>query len=81
MPDARCEDVLLLALTPPAYNSNDTADTPGNRAVSPAQVRLNIHSTLATQQLNIGNTEWVKGHSWLTQHRRYKTMGQKIFVA
>jgi hypothetical protein len=34
-----CSDVLLLALTPAAYSSNSTADTPGRRAyISPAQV-------------------------------------------
>jgi hypothetical protein len=38
--DAECADVLLLALTPAAYSSNNTADTPGRRAfISPAQVR------------------------------------------
>jgi hypothetical protein len=39
--DAACIDVLLLALTPAAYSSNNTADTPGRRAfISPAQVSL-----------------------------------------
>jgi hypothetical protein len=39
--DPACIDVLLLTLTPAAYSSNNTADTPGGRAfVSPAQVRL-----------------------------------------
>jgi hypothetical protein len=43
--DTSCEDVLLLALTPSAYSSNDTADTPGSQAfISPAQVRLS-HNT------------------------------------
>jgi hypothetical protein len=38
--DPECADVLLLALTPAAYSSNNTADTPGRRAfISPAQVR------------------------------------------
>jgi hypothetical protein len=38
--DPQCVDVLLLALTPSAYSSNSTADTPGHRAfISPAQVR------------------------------------------
>jgi hypothetical protein len=33
--------VLLLALTPAAYSSNNTADTPDRRAyISPPQVRL-----------------------------------------
>jgi hypothetical protein len=37
--DQECVDVLLLTLTPAAYSSNSTADTPGRRAfVSPAQV-------------------------------------------
>jgi hypothetical protein len=37
--DPECADVLLLALTPAAYSSNNTADTPGRRAfISPAQV-------------------------------------------
>jgi hypothetical protein len=34
-----CVDVLLLALTPAKYSSNDTTDTPGGNAlISPAQV-------------------------------------------
>jgi hypothetical protein len=34
-----CSDMLLLALTPGKYSSNNTADTPGRRAfISPAQV-------------------------------------------
>lgn len=34
-----CIDVLLLSLTPAAYSSNNTADTPGGLAlISPAQV-------------------------------------------
>jgi hypothetical protein len=38
--DPACTDVLLLTLTPAAYSSNNTADTPGRRAfISPAQVR------------------------------------------
>jgi hypothetical protein len=38
--DPQCIDTLLLALTPDAYSSNNTADTPGGRAfISPAQVR------------------------------------------
>ncbi|WIA24077.1 hypothetical protein OEZ85_013685 [Tetradesmus obliquus] len=38
VPDAECVDVLLLALTPDAYTSNNTADTPGGKAfISPAQ--------------------------------------------
>lgn len=38
--DLQCADVLLLALTPASYSSNNTADTPGRRAfISPAQVR------------------------------------------
>jgi hypothetical protein len=37
--DPDCIDVLLLALTPAAYSSNNTADTPGRLAlISPAQV-------------------------------------------
>jgi hypothetical protein len=41
--DPQCIDVLLLLLTPDAYNSNNTADTPGGRAfISPAQVRCRI---------------------------------------
>uniref|UniRef100_A0A383WDS0 Uncharacterized protein n=1 Tax=Tetradesmus obliquus TaxID=3088 RepID=A0A383WDS0_TETOB len=41
VPDVECIDVLLLALTPDAYSSNNTADTPGARAfISPAQVRV-----------------------------------------
>jgi hypothetical protein len=41
--DPECADVLLLALTPAAYSSNNTADTPGRRAyISPAQVRLHF---------------------------------------
>jgi hypothetical protein len=37
--DSQCIDVLLLLLTPEAYSSNKTADTPGRRAfISPAQV-------------------------------------------
>jgi hypothetical protein len=36
----KCSKVLLLALTPAAYSSNNTADTPGRRGfISPAQVR------------------------------------------
>uniref|UniRef100_A0A383W070 Peptidase C1A papain C-terminal domain-containing protein n=1 Tax=Tetradesmus obliquus TaxID=3088 RepID=A0A383W070_TETOB len=36
--DPECVDVLLLALTPSAYSSNNPADTPGRRgSVSPAQ--------------------------------------------
>ncbi|WIA14374.1 hypothetical protein OEZ85_002903 [Tetradesmus obliquus] len=36
--DPSCEDVLLLALTPARYSSNNTADTSGRRAlISPAQ--------------------------------------------
>lgn len=36
--DADCTDVLLLALTPASYSSNNTADTPGRVAlISPAQ--------------------------------------------
>lgn len=36
--DSQCIDVLLLLLTPEAYSSNKTADTPGRRAfISPAQ--------------------------------------------
>ncbi|WIA24084.1 hypothetical protein OEZ85_013692 [Tetradesmus obliquus] len=38
VPDVECIDVLLLALTPDAYSSNNTADTPGGQAfISPAQ--------------------------------------------
>lgn len=37
--DSECIDVLLLALTPSSYSSNDTRDTPGRRScISPAQV-------------------------------------------
>jgi hypothetical protein len=37
--DPNCIDVLLLALTPAAYSSNNTADTPAGYAfISPAQV-------------------------------------------
>lgn len=37
--DSACIDVLLLALTPPSYSSNNTLDTPLRRAfISPAQV-------------------------------------------
>jgi hypothetical protein len=37
--DPDCVDVLLLALTPASYSSNNTADTPGRRAfIGPAQV-------------------------------------------
>jgi hypothetical protein len=39
--DPGCADVLLLALTPASYSSNNTADTFGQRAfISPAQVQL-----------------------------------------
>jgi hypothetical protein len=39
--DPECADVLLLALTPAAYLSNNTADTPGRRSyISPAQDQL-----------------------------------------
>jgi C1A family cysteine protease len=39
--DPVCVDVLLLGLTPAAYSSNNTADTPGRRAyISPAQDQL-----------------------------------------
>jgi hypothetical protein len=38
---ADCLNLLLLGLTPGAYSSNNTADTPGRRAfISPAQVRF-----------------------------------------
>lgn len=38
--DLDCVDVLLLALTPSAYSSNNTADTPGRNAfISPAQTQ------------------------------------------
>jgi hypothetical protein len=41
--DPECADVLLLALMPAAYSSNNTADTPSRRAfISPIQVRLPI---------------------------------------
>jgi hypothetical protein len=37
--DPQCINTLLLLLTPDAYSSNNTADTPGGRAfISPAQV-------------------------------------------
>jgi hypothetical protein len=36
--DPECYDALLLALTPSAYSSNNTEDTPGGRAfISPAR--------------------------------------------
>jgi hypothetical protein len=44
--DPACSDVLLLALTPAAYSSNNTAHTPGRRAfISPAQVRQKHHAS------------------------------------
>jgi hypothetical protein len=39
---------LLLVLTPPAYSSNDTADTPDGRAfISPAQDRQSCAACVA----------------------------------
>jgi hypothetical protein len=46
--DPDCADVLLQALPPAAYSSNNTADTPGRRAfISPAQVRLQHQSAVS----------------------------------
>lgn len=47
--DPACSDVLLLALTPDAYNSNNTADTPGGLAlISPAQVSVLVSCCLVS---------------------------------
>lgn len=52
--DLDCVDVLLLALTPSAYSSNNTADTPGRNAfISPAQVSVGPSAQLQQQQMRL----------------------------
>jgi hypothetical protein len=72
--DPACADALLLGLTPSAYSSNSTADTPGRRAfISPAQVGSSLlgdtghAATAAGQTVCPGSASLLRAiaHCWV----------------